>query len=119
MLTTKARISAPAAKCFLHKVTGAAQNWFLVKTPATRVPSLSLITNTSLRFGLRILASAKPNSTPLTGNKVCACGAERLTGIRISQGGYINSLILTDSADLYKTSRNIEAKKSGIFCRFY
>ena len=49
------------AKYSLHKITGAAQKRFNVNTPATRLFSAKVITNTSLRLGLRTCAWAKPN----------------------------------------------------------
>ena len=45
----------------------AAQKRFCVKTPPTVAPSSTEMTSTSLRFGLRMFASAQPSVTPATG----------------------------------------------------
>ena len=62
VFTTKARTSKAAffvaAKCSLQICTGAAQKRFLVNTPATLEPAGNSITNTSLRPGRLMPASA-------------------------------------------------------------
>ena len=81
VLTNKARMPELCAKCCLHKMTGAAQNLLLVNTPATVLPFVNVITNTSFLLGLRMFAWAKPKLTPFTGNSFSAFGAIKLTGI--------------------------------------
>lgn len=71
VFTTSARMPAPPARtfarCSRHTITGAAQKRFSVNTPATVAPSSTEMTSTSLRFGLRMFASAQPSVTPATG----------------------------------------------------
>jgi len=71
VLITRARIGLPPARTrsrfSRHTVTGAAQKRFCVKTPPTVAPSSTEMTSTSLRFGLRMFASAQPSVTPATG----------------------------------------------------
>ena len=84
VLTSSARTDASGSsivKCWRATVTGAAQKRFCVKTPATRAPLSSFITSRSLRFALRIPASATPRPTPLTGNRLFGSGGFRLTGM--------------------------------------
>ncbi len=62
VLTNNARIGEPEirkpSRCALHTWTGAAQKRLVVNTPATVAVGASFITNTSLRLGLRMPASA-------------------------------------------------------------
>src|SRR5688572_25917466 len=71
--------------CLRAMITGAAQNLFLVKTPATAAPGASRTTSRSLRPGFLMPAIATPNSTPRTACSDCGSGAERLTAIRSGQ----------------------------------
>src|SRR5450830_180221 len=62
VLTTSARIGPAAmckpSRCALHTCTGAAQKRLVVNTPETVAVGANSMTNTSLRFALRIPASA-------------------------------------------------------------
>jgi PAS domain S-box-containing protein len=62
-----ARTAAPWARCSRQICTGAAQNRFCVKTPATDAPGSSSSTVRSLRPALRTPASVTPRRTPAIG----------------------------------------------------
>ena len=81
VLIISARMPALVAKYSRHKITGAAQKRFCVKTPATFEFAARRITSRSLRLALRMPASVMPSSTPGTGNKFLGSGGLRLTGI--------------------------------------
>jgi hypothetical protein len=90
VLTTMARMPAPAARCSRQTCTGAAQKRFCVNTPATVLPSATRTTSTSLRLALRIPASAQPSSTPATDFKFSAWGRGRFTGMVISSNSLMH-----------------------------
>src|SRR5258707_1311766 len=81
VLTSNARGGLPEARCSLATCTGAAQKRFRVNTPATRVPSASVMSSRSLRPALRIPASATPSLTPPTGSTSSGRGGIKLTAI--------------------------------------
>ena len=82
VLINSARMPAPAlARCSRQICTGAAQNRFCVKTPATEAPGSSNTTVRSLRWALRMPASATPKRTPAIGYSWAGLGGLRLTGM--------------------------------------
>ncbi len=67
VLISMARMPDCLLKCSRQICTGAAQKRFCVKTAPIEAPSSSSITARSLRFALRMPASATPQRTPGTG----------------------------------------------------
>jgi len=92
VLITRARMPSGCERCSRATITGAAQKRFLVTTPATRVPSLSLHYQQSLRFSRLIPASVTPKETPATGNSCAATGVVRFTGITVSLVASVNAI---------------------------
>ncbi len=82
VLTTKARMPLPAARCSRHTCTGAAQKRFFVNTPATALPSASSNSTRSRRLAFRMPAIAVPMRRPGTGCRARCSGALRLTGMK-------------------------------------
>ena len=83
VLTTMARGALPEARCFLQRMTGAAQKRFSVNTPATVAPGAMRMSSTSLRSTLRTPAMAMPSSMPATGNRRSGWAGWRFTGMRL------------------------------------
>src|SRR5688572_13667812 len=79
VLTTSARTEF--FRCFLARITGAAQKRLRVNTPATAEPSASRMTRRSLRPGLLTAAIATPVCTPATRCSDAASGGGRFTAI--------------------------------------
>ncbi len=71
----------PPPRCSRQSWTGAAQNRFAVKTPATEAPGSSVTTVRSRRFALRMPAIAVPRERPATGWMSCGAGVMRLTAM--------------------------------------
>ncbi|ETH61083.1 hypothetical protein L553_3443 [Bordetella pertussis I036] len=84
VLTTRARIGPPWARCASHTCTGAARKRLRVNTPATALPGARRNTVRSRRPALRMPASATPISTPATGRISDSEGICRLTAMTSS-----------------------------------
>ena len=87
VLMSNARTCAPLAKCAWQTCTGAAQNRFFVKTPATVLPASNKIRVKSLRPTLRMPACAMPKRTPGTGHNLAGSGALKLTVMTVRPAG--------------------------------
>ena len=74
VLISRARTGWPLARCSRQTCTGAAQNRFCVKTPATLAPGSSRKTVRSRRPALRMPACAVPMRTPAIGSKDSGAG---------------------------------------------